>query len=566
MRTGLVIALTISLLAGCLGPEADRLEFFEVNLQQVSNTPELGGVELTGVLADDENIAIEEHGFIWASTVSALENLTAEAQWIKQPGAPESPAFTATATGLSLDSIYYFRAYAIAGERRALSDILSFSIGVNIGISREVFTDNDSAVLTGFIQGLQQDVNISVGDHGFVWSETNAFPEYGVDSIISIGQLNDDGLFSAPARNLAFNRLYYARAFVKPQDRPPYYSDTLSFRMGDGWKEGRSLLLPLVYASSTSINDKGYVVFGCFEEPCVEPSNRTNKFWEYNPEQDAWNEKAPFDGDFPTRFNATAFAIRDTLYVGFGSDPVIGGSQNFLRHFWWIAPNGSNTWMELENQPPGSMPRREGAFAFVIDNKAYLGGGVNQDSIALDDFWRYDPDGGAWEPMARLRSNNPNQNAQGRYGAVAFAINGKGYVGAGAVDAGSLFQDLWEFTPPATPQDKDTGSWQFHSNIPGRKRLDAIGFANDEKGYIGGGQLFNNSFYLEDFWEFDPRQDGDAAWASVSRLRDGGRARAFSFVIGKKGYIGGGETRMLDDNNFFFSIYRKTFWAYTPRQ
>ncbi|MCO6479555.1 MAG: hypothetical protein J5I94_23170, partial [Phaeodactylibacter sp.] len=176
MRTGLVIALTISLLAGCLGPEADRLEFFEVNLQQVSNTPELGGVELTGVLADDENIAIEEHGFIWASTVSALENLTAEAQWIKQPGAPESPAFTATATGLSLDSIYYFRAYAIAGERRALSDILSFSIGVNIGISREVFTDNDSAVLTGFIQGLQQDVNISVGDHGFVWSETNAFP------------------------------------------------------------------------------------------------------------------------------------------------------------------------------------------------------------------------------------------------------------------------------------------------------------------------------------------------------------------------------------------------------
>ncbi len=562
MRKGLYIVLPLFSVTACLGPEIGELEFFEVALQRVESSAELGTVELSGLLSGNGNIAVEEHGFIWAPTVDALEALSGEAQWISLPGAPANSTFEASASGFSLDAAYYFRAYATTGERRALSPIQSFSLGVNVSISRAVFIDNDSAVLTGFIQGLQQPgVNISVSEHGFVVSKTNAFPEYGADSSIPLGALNDDRPFKATAHNMEFNQLYYARAFVKPQGLPPYYSDSLSFRIADGWKAVSESPAALFYASSASAGGKGYVVFGCLDVACL---SRSNKLWEYGPGQNGWNEKAPFPGQgFPTRYNATAFAIRDTLYVGFGKDPAFGGPENYLRHFWWIAPNGSNTWMELENQPPGSMPRREGASAFVIDDKAYMGGGKDLGGTAFNDFWQYDSGTRAWRQVAGLWRAAPGREYKGRFEAVAFAVNGKGYLGAGA-DAGLTLQDFWEFTPPANAQ--DTGSWRLHSYLPGPPRFAAAGFAIGEKGYVGGGQLFSNSFYLDDFWEFDPSRDGELAWAAVSRFRGKGRARAFSFAIGGKGYIGGGETRELDDNNFFFSKILKSLWAYTPRQ
>lgn len=565
MRKGLIIALTISFLAGCLGDEVNELEFFEVSLQQVKNAAELGTVELTGVLIDDENITIEEHGFIWASTVSALENLTAETQWITRAGAPESAAFTATATGFSLDSVYYFRAYAIAGERRALSSIFTFSMNVNIGISREVFIYNDSVVLTGFIQGLQQpDVNISISEHGFVFSETNTFPVYGMDNTIPLEMLNDDGPFQASETNLEFNQRYFVRAFVKPQGQDPYYSDTLSFRMADGWKIANDFPLALFYASSASANGKGYVVFGCRDDVCAA---RSSKLWEYIPETDSWNEKAPFDKFLPTRYNATAFAIRDTLYVGFGKDPdPISGIQSYAHDFYWIAPNGSNTWMELDNQPPSNIDRREGAFAFVIADKAYTGGGRKLDGTALNDLWQYDPNARTWKPMARLQRYTNNLNRQeygGRFEAVAFEINGKGYVGTGA-DAAYAMRDFWEYTPPVTSQ--DTGHWEWHSFMPGPARFVAYGFSIGERGYVGGGKAYDNSYFFNDHWEFNPSLNGDAAWTAVTSFEGERRGRAFGFAAGGRGFVGGGETRVLNENNIFITRLLKSFWAYTPRQ
>jgi len=35
--------------------------------------------------------------------------------------------------------------------------------------------------------------------------------------------------------------------------------------------------------------------------------------------------------------------------------------------------------------------RRRGAFSFAINNKGYVGGGVNQNGLTDDEFWEYTP-------------------------------------------------------------------------------------------------------------------------------------------------------------------------------
>ena len=563
MRKYLVTILSLFAITACLGPPVDELDFFEVTLESIEAAPELGAIELRGLLKEPKTAVLEEHGFAWSTDFSSLENLAGDIHWIPLSGAPAEPTFYASVSGLSLDSVYYFLAYAKSGERRALSAIQSFSLGVNLTISREVLIDNDSAVLTGFIQGLQQpDVNISVKEHGFVWSETAVYPEYGIHTTLSIPEapLNDDGPFKATAKALDFNRRYFVRAFAKPEGRPPYYSDTLSFRMADGWKLGGELPFALFNASSASLRGKGYVVFGCLDLECLA---RSSQLWEYDPGQDGWREKAPFDGNFASRHRATAFAIGDTLYIGFG---LGGQNSGYLTNFWKIAPQADNSWIKLENQPPPEMLPRSDALAFVIQDKAYLGAGrtiMNGTEKALNDFWQYDPATGRWKKMAGLWRSTPNPEYKGRFNAAAFAIGNNGYIGSGA-DIGLVLQDFWEFTPPTNPQ--DTGSWRWHSNFPGTPRFSAASFAIGSKGYLGGGQIFTNSFYLGDFWEFTPSQAGNEAWMEASHFRGATRTRAFSFAIQENGYIGGGETRQLNENDVFISAILKSFWTYTPKR
>lgn len=78
--------------------------------------------------------------------------------------------------------------------------------------------------------------------------------------------------------------------------------------------------------------------------------------------------------------------------------------------------------------------------------------------------------------------------------AVAFVINGKGYVGTGKLD-NKYFSDLWEYSP-------ETDSWKKMADFPGEARSHAIGFEMNGKGYIGFGTGTNGSYH--DLWEYDP--------------------------------------------------------------
>ena len=85
-----------------------------------------------------------------------------------------------------------------------------------------------------------------------------------------------------------------------------------------------------------------------------------------------------------------------------------------------------------------------------------------------------------------------NFGGTARYGAVAFSIGNKGYIGTGY--DGSYKNDFWEFDP-------STNAWTQKANFGGAARFSAVAFSIGTKGYIGTGY---DGSYKNDFWEFGP--------------------------------------------------------------
>lgn len=91
----------------------------------------------------------------------------------------------------------------------------------------------------------------------------------------------------------------------------------------------------------------------------------------------------------------------------------------------------------------------------------------------------------------------------GRYGAVAFGVNGKAYIGCGY--DGNYLKDFYAFNPVAN-------SWTQTISIGGTKRQGATSFVINGIAYVCCGQ--NNGEYVDDFWKFDPSTE------SWTQLRD----------------------------------------------
>ena len=171
------------------------------------------------------------------------------------------------------------------------------------------------------------------------------------------------------------------------------------------------------------------------------------------------------DTTFPTStpINSVSFKLEDAYYVGLGlSDRFNEQQDSFFRfdpHKGW----------ETIKKFPGKT--REGATAFVLEGKAYVGLGYHREhsfqNPYLTDFWVYDPAQDSWDS---LRMDFPGE---GRSGAVAFILGGKAYVGTGYSshkEAGSdYFGDFYEFSPA-------TG-WKKMDQLTVNSRNNAVTFS-----------------------------------------------------------------------------------------
>lgn len=190
---------------------------------------------------------------------------------------------------------------------------------------------------------------------------------------------------------------------------------------------------------------------------------------------------------------------------------------------------------DFEGLPRGS------AVSFVIGDNAYLGLGYNDDddNEYLNDFWKYNPAIDRWDRIADFPGG-------GRIAAVAFSINGKGYVGTG-YDGNNKLKDLWEYDP-------ETNTWTQKDDFVGGARYKAVGFSLGSYGYIGTG-YGDDSVDKIDFYKFDPTAAAGSQWEKVQSIGGSKRRGATAFTYNGKAYVCTGI------NN---GVFLTDMWEYDP--
>lgn len=186
-------------------------------------------------------------------------------------------------------------------------------------------------------------------------------------------------------------------------------------------------------------------------------------------------------------------------------------------------------WRSLGRAPFG---KRNITSSFSIGDWVYIGAGEHND-MSTNDFWAYDTRTGSWTCLASIPET-------GRISGIGFSINGKGYIGLGALRAmasSSFNNDLHEYDPVLN-------SWTEKAPFPGKARIDASFFVVNGKGYAGLGFAGTPQ---QDFYEFDPVKN---QWKRVHDFIGGPRSSAAGLSVFGKGFIvcGGGvkeETRTL---------------------
>src|SRR5690606_5011746 len=112
--------------------------------------------------------------------------------------------------------------------------------------------------------------------------------------------------------------------------------------------------------------------------------------------------------------DAAAFAVGSAGFVGTGLTVGFAWSKDF-----WKYENGA--WTQVADF---GGTERQYAATFTANGKGYLFGGIDINTLYVNDLWEYDPLLNSWTQKTPMP-------AIGRSGAAAFALNNIGYVGTG---------------------------------------------------------------------------------------------------------------------------------------
>ena len=253
-----------------------------------------------------------------------------------------------------------------------------------------------------------------------------------------------------------------------------------------------------------------------------------------------WTRVADFIGGPDA--NAVAFSIGEKGYV------VMTRSTD---NFYEFDPQGGvdvngyrGNWTLLSSSNfPGE--GRKKAVAFSMEGKGYVGLGEVGGSLQ-NDFYEFDPSTGTWKEIQEFPD-------LGRREATAFSLirdgNSYGYVGLGY--DGNCRNDFYEFDPNGGDDDNDgkMGTWRSINDFE-ECRLKVVEFTINNKAYVGVGWGEDTG---EAFYEFDPNGGGDKGeWKEVKRF--GHRKDAVGFSIDNKGYLATGQSASIE----------KDLWEYAP--
>ncbi|MFN0037447.1 MAG: Kelch repeat-containing protein [Saprospiraceae bacterium] len=573
----LVLFATLVLMR-CSSPKLDTLDFVDT-IALPPGFENFDAAKLRGQILHQGTAADGECGFIWAYDRDTVEDLKPDAQRIvlPLPAVGSDGVFEAPVGGLERGRSIYIRTFVTvrdegAGERSLFSaKTETFAVGEIVANTGIALIFNDSAVVFGQLRGIFESKE-SVEQHGHVISKTDPLPTLGCSTCIPsfpLGISNINDVFSSGFGGLEFNTTYRVRCYAIANG-DTFYSKTVdTFRIRDGWQ--RINIFPSVYTEATAavVDGIAYMGFGCTIAFGCPEANLSSNVWKFDPTAQAgngeWTPSIPFPQTFFKQFNNVSFAVGGKFYAMFGElDAMAGGLQNNLLYF----DPATQTWGQ--NYTDSIFMGRTGAVAFTLEDKAYVGAGIDSDNHEYNDFWEYNPATSHWRQVESLPLQRnpvtPVEFNSGREEAVAFTIqdeHGDEYAYVGAGEYGGLgLRDFWRFRPPANG---DLGAWDqvafLPLEAPGRYRAVAISIG--KKGYVGTG--FNpTDGYLNDWWEYNPAAN---QWRVRTSLPAQPRSDATGFAISNVGYLGTGQTKIGSNGGLGATEYALLdFWRYVPEE
>jgi N-acetylneuraminic acid mutarotase len=228
------------------------------------------------------------------------------------------------------------------------------------------------------------------------------------------------------------------------------------------------------------VNGKAYVGLGFNDSLTVFNYLACLKdFWMFDPVLNSWTQKA----DFPSNFTdaCVSFVYNNNIYVGSGFN-----GDTFGNDFWKYIPT-ENTWVKLNNF---AGYKRAAAVSCTNGKHVYFGTGYR--TINENDWWEYFPASDTWNWIGYMPDN-------GRENAVSFSIDNRFFITTGrqfggTLTGGHVISDIYEF-------DAVRKVWYNRGDLPGA-RENAVAFVINGVGYIGFGE--NDSKVFNDFWSFEP--------------------------------------------------------------
>jgi Galactose oxidase, central domain len=215
-----------------------------------------------------------------------------------------------------------------------------------------------------------------------------------------------------------------------------------------------------------------------------------------------------YQGDFngAARSESVVFVIGNYAYVGTGID----NSFNRYNDLWQLQVTGNNcSWFQLASAV--NMTPRNSAVAFTINGQGYVGSGTNG-TVAFSDFWQYNPSTNQWNQIASM--GDSLTGFAPRFDAVGFGIQTAGTEGLGYVGTGNNYteylKDFWAYDPTVN-------TWSQEVSYDGFKRTAAVAFVYNNRAYLVTG-LGTGGTVTNDFWRFDPSQPDSSKWFQLNHI------------------------------------------------
>lgn len=157
----------------------------------------------------------------------------------------------------------------------------------------------------------------------------------------------------------------------------------------------------------------------------------------------------------------------------------------FITYILFLGEFKAQVWAQLTDFP--GLQRDDGV-AFVINNKAYCGSGLQVGWVLAGDFYSFDLATETWTAVASLPVGEERQYACG------FTDGTNGFV-FGGESGGTDLNDLWMYSPA-------TNSWTAKTPKPGNGVRGASFFVIGTVAYLVGGAFTTNDA-INEVWAYD---------------------------------------------------------------